>query len=151
MERCVSAHCEGQVGSAAQPADTRRTGWTGGSRADGSAIRPVFSSLGRMSSAGWTCNAISRVNQPLYSIDVDQRAQRELARLSREVQVRIARRIDALTSDPWPHGVERLTGARELYRVRVGDYRVIYTVSIPLRIVVIVRVGHRRDVYRRGL
>lgn len=104
-----------------------------------------------MLSAGWTCSAQSRVNPPSYSIDVDQRAQRELARLSRDVQVCIARRIDALASDPWPHGVERLAGARDLYRIRVGDYRVIYTVNAPLHVVVIVRIGRRRDVYRHGL
>jgi len=53
-----------------------------------------------------------------------------------------------LVDDPRPHGVEKMSGERNAYRIRVGDYRIIYEIHDAVLIVVVVRVGHRRAVYR---
>jgi mRNA interferase RelE/StbE len=56
-------------------------------------------------------------------------------------------RIEGLASEPRPHGCEKLSGL-EQYRVRQGDYRVVYGVDDEARVVIVVKIGHRRDVYR---
>jgi mRNA interferase RelE/StbE len=60
----------------------------------------------------------------------------------------IIRRIQALAAEPRPPGCEKLAGHSTLFRVRQGQYRVIYTVNDARRTVEVVKVGHRRDVYR---
>jgi len=62
---------------------------------------------------------------------------------------RILARIEALADDPRPPGAEKLTGL-ERYRVRQGAYRILYEVQDQRLVVVVVKVGHRRDVYRRS-
>ena len=83
-----------------------------------------------------------------YRIELTPAANRELRKLPAEARRRVSRRIDGLASEPRPAGVEKLAGADGLYRVRVGDYRVVYTIADEVLIVVVVRIGHRRDVYR---
>ena len=61
---------------------------------------------------------------------------------------RLIERINSLASLPRPSGSEKLAGRRNLFRIRQGSYRVIYCVDDQLRVVDIVKVGHRRDVYR---
>jgi mRNA interferase RelE/StbE len=61
---------------------------------------------------------------------------------------RIVAAIRSLAGDPRPAGVEKLSGRRDWYRVRVGRYRIIYSIGEAELIVVVVRVGHRREVYR---
>jgi len=56
--------------------------------------------------------------------------------------------MDGLAKEPRPKGVNRLTGAADLYRIRVGDYRVVYQIQDNRLIVLVVRIGHRKDVYR---
>jgi len=84
-----------------------------------------------------------------YKVQFSPRAERQLRDLPREAQARLKTRIDALAEDPRPRGVERLSGAEEYYRIRVGVYRVIYAIEDRDLIVLVVKVGHRRDVYRR--
>jgi mRNA interferase RelE/StbE len=84
-----------------------------------------------------------------YSIDVAPRAERQFRKLSREVQVRLASKIDALAGTPRPRGVEKLEDEENLYRIRVGDYRIVYEISDEKRSIVIAKIGHRREVYRR--
>jgi mRNA interferase RelE/StbE len=74
-------------------------------------------------------------------------AEKELARLSGEMQLRLGRAIRSLENDPIPAQVKRLKGRTE-FRMRVGDHRVLYTVEHENRILTILAVGHRRDVYR---
>ncbi len=64
---------------------------------------------------------------------------------------RVVRRIAALTTEPRPRGCEKLTGATSVVRVRQGHYRIIYLVDDAARTVDVLKVGHRREVYRRGL
>lgn len=56
--------------------------------------------------------------------------------------------VEALAQNPFPHGVEKLSGSEHAYRIRLGDYRVVYEVVTEARLVEIQRVRHRKDVYR---
>ena len=75
-------------------------------------------------------------------------ARKELISLPHEIQKRIDRKIIAFADDPRPHDVKALHGGEKLYRVRVGDYRIVYKVEDKIITVIIVRVRHRKDVYR---
>ena len=83
-----------------------------------------------------------------YQVEFLPVARRELTALPRAVQQRIGRRIRALAADPRPPGVQAVRGSRRALRIRIGDYRVVYQLDDTARIVTIVLVGHRRDVYR---
>jgi mRNA interferase RelE/StbE len=83
-----------------------------------------------------------------YTIEFARTARRELADIPKDAQRRIAQKIDALAIDPRPQGVEKLSGHDALYRVRVGDFRIIYEIQDRRVIVTILRIGNRRDVYR---
>jgi mRNA interferase RelE/StbE len=74
-------------------------------------------------------------------------AVKELEALPAKDRRRIVPRIEGLASEPRPHGCEKLSGL-EQYRVRQGDYRVVYGVDDDARVVIVVKIGHRRDVYR---
>ncbi len=84
-----------------------------------------------------------------YEVRLKPSAERALRKLPREIQRRVARRLDSLEGDPRPPGCEKLAGADRLYRVRAGDYRVVYEVSDDVLVVLVVTIGHRSDVYRR--
>ena len=63
---------------------------------------------------------------------------------------RIVGRIQVLATEPRPSGCEKVAGPSALFRVRQGPYRIVYTVDDPTRTIVIIKVGHRREVYRKG-
>ena len=86
---------------------------------------------------------------PRYRVEFTRPALKEFQGLPRRARERIAPRVDALADDPRPHGAEKLEGGAEEYRIRVGDYRVIYEIRDDRLIVLVLRVGNRRDVYRR--
>jgi mRNA interferase RelE/StbE len=83
-----------------------------------------------------------------YRIVISRRAERQFRNLTRAVQVRLAARIDSLAQNPRPPGAVRIEGTELIYRIRVGDYRVLYAVEERDLIVLVVKVGHRREVYR---
>lgn len=80
-------------------------------------------------------------------IELLTRAARELRRLPSDVRSRILTQIANLSNDPRPPGVQKLQGS-DSYRIRVGDYRVLYIIDDAAQVVTIAGVGHRRDVYR---
>ena len=82
-----------------------------------------------------------------YSIDVKQSAQKELDALDDTLFARIDRKILALAEDPRPTGCKKLKGYKDLWRIRIGDYRVIYVIDNATRTVTITHVAHRREVY----
>ena len=82
-----------------------------------------------------------------YKLLIKPSAVKEIHSLPAGDQKRVVARIRGLADDPRPSGTERLSGD-EKYRVRQGDYRVLYSVDDAAKTVVIVKVGHRRDVYR---
>lgn len=85
----------------------------------------------------------------VYRIELKPAAARDLAALATRDRVRVSKRIDALAANPRPPGVEKLKGAENLWRVRVGDYRIVYTIQDNALLVLVVRVRHRRDAYRQ--
>jgi mRNA interferase RelE/StbE len=86
---------------------------------------------------------------PRYTVEMLPAADKDLDRLPAHVLRRIGRRLDGLMENPRPSGVESITGRAGYYRVRVGDYRIVYSVDDHERLVAVVLVGHRQDVYRR--
>ncbi len=83
-----------------------------------------------------------------YRIELKPSAVKTLAAIPKPDRLRIARRIDALADDPRPDGAVKLAGEDDLYRVRAGDYRIVYQIQDRVLLVLVVRIGHRRDVYR---
>lgn len=84
-----------------------------------------------------------------YRIELKPSAERAFMALPREVRRRLDRRLLALESDPRPPGTKALAGEAGVYRLRVGDYRVLYEVHDDRILVLVLAVGHRRDIYRR--
>ena len=87
--------------------------------------------------------------RPPYQVEVAQRAVKALAKLPRQEQQRIRAAIDLLAQYPRPPGCVALEGEEHAYRVRVGNYRILYEVLDDRLLVQVVRLGHRRDIYRR--
>ena len=83
-----------------------------------------------------------------YTIEFSPGGARDLRKLSDEVRRRLTPHIDRLARDPRPRGALKMAGPEGFYRIRVGDYRVIYTVEDDRLIVLVVRIAHRREVYR---
>ncbi len=87
----------------------------------------------------------------MASFEIQWRAstKKDLRKLPPHEVARVVTAIEALAQEPFPHGSEKLSGAEHTYRIRVGDYRVVYEVFTESRIVEIQRARHRKDVYRR--
>lgn len=84
-----------------------------------------------------------------YSVLIKTSASKELEAVEpRTVRVRIVSRIQGLSQTPRPHGSQKLAGEEERYRIRQGAYRIVYSVDDERRVVEVVKIGHRRDVYR---
>jgi mRNA interferase RelE/StbE len=83
-----------------------------------------------------------------YRIELTRDAVRALAKLDKPVRRRIQGAIDRLADDPRPAGMIPLRGAPGAFRIRVGDYRVIYALHDDRLLIVVIDLGHRRDVYR---
>ncbi len=83
-----------------------------------------------------------------YTVEFKPSVHKDFRRLPKSVVRRVMKRIEKLKDEPFPHGVEKLEGAERLYRIRVGDYRIIYEVDTQVQQMIILYVRHRRDVYR---
>jgi mRNA interferase RelE/StbE len=83
-----------------------------------------------------------------FNIAFKPSVQKDFHRLSKSAAGRVVKRIEKLKDEPFPHGVDKLEGAERLYRLRVGDYRIVYQVDTRVQQIVILYVRHRRDVYR---
>jgi mRNA interferase RelE/StbE len=83
-----------------------------------------------------------------YRVVVRPAARRQLRALAPDIRRRLAPSIEALAANPRPRGVRQLAGRLSLYRLRVGDYRILYTVDDAESVVTVAMIGHRRDVYR---
>jgi mRNA interferase RelE/StbE len=84
-----------------------------------------------------------------YRVEVARRALKAIAQLPRKDQLRVRAAIDLLADNPRPPGCVALAGEPHAYRVRTGDYRIVYEVFDDRLLVQVVRAGHRRDIYRR--
>ena len=85
---------------------------------------------------------------PSHSVEFAPSAYRQFAKLDASVRRRLAPAIEALAEDPRPGSAKRLVADDELWRIRVDAYRVVYAIEDERLVVLVVRVGHRRDVYR---
>jgi mRNA interferase RelE/StbE len=83
-----------------------------------------------------------------YAIRFKPAALRQLEKLPHDVQKRIAARIEALRDAPFASGCKKLSGEPDPWRLRVGNYRVIYQVYGSMLLVLVLNIGHRREVYR---
>ncbi len=83
-----------------------------------------------------------------YRIEVSATAEKQIRKLPVDDQVRVLRAIQHLALENHPSGCRKLQGYEDVFRIRVGRYRVIYSVESGRLIVIILKVGHRRDVYR---
>ena len=82
-----------------------------------------------------------------YKLLIKPSAARQIEAVRKADRLRIVRKIQALSDEPRPHGSEKLS-AEEKYRLRQGSYRIVYSISDADKTVVVVKVGHRREVYR---
>ena len=85
----------------------------------------------------------------MYKIEWKLSAKKELKKLTKEAISRIVNAVKNLSSEPRPAGSRKLQGSENLYRVRVGDYRVVYSVEDKVLLIEVIRVGHRKDIYRK--
>ena len=83
-----------------------------------------------------------------YTVEIARRAVKSISRLPRKEQQRVRAAIDLLAEEPRPPGCAALTGDDSVYRVRVGNLRILYEVVDARLVIQVIRVGHRRDVYR---
>ena len=84
-----------------------------------------------------------------YRVRVARSARKELKRLARSIASRLIARIEGLAQSPRPSGCAKLTGAGDLWRIRVADYRIVYAIDDEGLVVDVLIVRHRRDVYRQ--
>ncbi len=82
-----------------------------------------------------------------YSLEIKRSAAKELAALPKQDRARVITRIQTLADEPRPAGCEKLSG-QERYRLRQGEYRILYEIVDAASVVMVVKIGHGRDVYR---
>lgn len=83
----------------------------------------------------------------IYNIVLSKSASKELHDLPNQAVSRIIISIMSLADNPRPHGTKKLKGTQNTWRIRVGDYRVVYSVDDIVRVVDIRKIGHRKDIY----
>ena len=83
-----------------------------------------------------------------FRIEWRKSTRKGLRKLPAKTVTEVLEAVDALADNPFPHGVEKLSGSEHAYRIRLGDYRVVYEVVRETKLVEIQRVRHRKDVYR---
>ena len=84
-----------------------------------------------------------------YKVEWKRSAVKELEKLPRQAITRVVEAVRYLASNPFPAGIRKLTGSDQTYRIRVGVYRILYIVNVDQLIIEIIRVKHRKDVYKR--
>jgi mRNA interferase RelE/StbE len=83
----------------------------------------------------------------MYRVVVSRSANKELQELPTQVVNRIVPQIMKLGENPRPPGCKKLKGEKESWRIRVGDYRVVYSIEDEVRVVDVRKIGHRKDIY----
>jgi len=85
---------------------------------------------------------------PAYRIEFSPQAYRQFGKLTADTRRRLTPHIEALAEEPRPPHAERLPSDLALWRIRIGAYRVVYTIEDERLVVLVIKLGHRRDVYR---
>ena len=83
-----------------------------------------------------------------YKIDFTKGALKELQKLPKDIQTNVLEHILLLVDEPRPNGCKKLIGEENIWRVRVGKYRIVYSIEDGILLIEIIRIAHRKDVYR---
>ena len=83
-----------------------------------------------------------------YTVRYKKSVKKELAKLPKHVYVRVTAKLLALGKGPRPHGCRKLKGSVNEYRLRIGDYRILYTIADDILTVFVIRISDRKDWYR---
>lgn len=83
-----------------------------------------------------------------YTVKIDRDALKALGNLPKRIRRQISKRIDQLADDPYPNDAIPIKGQKNIWRIRSGDYRIAYQVKQRVLLILVVRVGHRKDFYR---
>ena len=85
-----------------------------------------------------------------YEVEISESAEKSLGKIQKKNRLQIIEKIDSLEQEPTPSGSIKLKGYKDvLYRIRSGDYRIVYSIKQKMLIVLIVEIGHRREIYRQ--
>jgi mRNA interferase RelE/StbE len=85
----------------------------------------------------------------MYSVIIEKPALKSLATIPDKDAKKITKAIDELADNPRPNGIKKLKGSDDFYRIKVGNYRVIYEINDGELVIVVVEIGHRKEVYKR--
>ena len=83
-----------------------------------------------------------------YEVIIKPSAEKAFGKLSKAVQIKIVEALEQLSVNPRPSGIKKLKSTFNFYRIRVGEYRIIYTIDNTILIVTVVKIAHRKDMYR---
>lgn len=83
-----------------------------------------------------------------YKVELTRTAEKQLRRIAKRHRSRLVEAIHGLANRPRPHGARKLQGYDDVYRIRVGQYRVVYEVFQDRVVVIVLKVGHRKDIYK---
>ncbi len=83
-----------------------------------------------------------------YNIKWKSSARKEIKKLPKDIILKIVDTIEGLVENPFPSGSRKIIGAQHTYRIRVGNYRIVYSVESNNLLILIIRIRHRRDVYK---
>ena len=83
-----------------------------------------------------------------YNVEIASTAEKQLRKLPADARRRVAQSMLALGEEPYPPGSRKLTGYDDVFRIRVGVYRIIYSVSGRKLVIIVLKIGHRKDIYR---
>jgi mRNA interferase RelE/StbE len=84
----------------------------------------------------------------VYNVNISPAAEKQIKALPKREQTKIIKRVYKLADNPLPQGVKKLKGVDSLYRIRQGDWRIVYTIEDKKLSILVVKVGHRREAYR---
>ncbi len=84
-----------------------------------------------------------------YQIKWKNSAKKELKSLAKEIIPKIIKTVESLAENPYPNGIKKMVGSNNTYRIRVGEYRIIYNIESNLLIIEIIKIGHRQGVYKK--
>lgn len=80
-----------------------------------------------------------------YQVELARSAEKDLRRIDRSQTATIYSALERLEKEPRPHGIKKLAGADRTYRIRVGDYRVVYEIEDDILVVLVIQIAHRKD------
>jgi mRNA interferase RelE/StbE len=84
-----------------------------------------------------------------YRVRWKKSAQKELRKIEKDHILKVLEFVENLSENPYPTGSRKLRGSQHTFRFRIGDYRVVYSVQSEILTIEIIRIGHRKDIYRR--